>query len=89
MNANLNISGLEELIAIEKAQLEKLGKIEALLKIDKDDEREFITANKFCMKHGISRRTLDKRVKEGSVELNKKLGGRINRYRLAVKGEED
>ena len=88
MNAiTINIPGLSELLDATKTMSKELGEIKALLKIDKHDEREFVTANKFCMRNGISRKTLDKRVREGCIEVNKSLG--VNRYRKAVKEEED
>ena len=69
----------DRLMVAMEAQSKELAEIKAILKIDKHDERDFVTANQFCIRNSISRKTLDKRVKEKKVEVDDSLG--IKRYR--------
>ena len=84
MNSALTIEMpvFTELLSEIRTQNKELAEIKALLKVDKYDEREFITANQFCTRNSISRKTLDKRVKEGKIEVNDSLG--VKRYRKAT-----
>ena len=61
---------------------EKLSRIEALLKIEKYDERDFVRADEFITRNRIGRKTLYKRVKEGKIEVDDSLG--VKRYRKVL-----
>jgi hypothetical protein len=82
----IKVPGLSELLDATKSVLKELGEIKILLKIDKYDERDFVTANCFCTRHSISRKTLAKRVREGSIEVDASLG--VKRYRKSVAEEK-
>jgi phage antirepressor YoqD-like protein len=74
---------LPQVLELLKLQAADMAEIKELLRSGPHDEREWLTANKFCMNNGISRKTMDKRVSEGLIEVDESLG--VKRYRKAAK----
>ena len=68
-----------ELLKEMKTMNRELSEMKALLSIEKNDEREFVTSGEFCTRHRISPKTLYKRVSENKIEVDDSLG--IKRYR--------